>query len=173
MCITQHLVLTQSPGKSLIKNIHMEIPFCPSILRCTSTHLLPAIRFGDFLSKVKLFLCLPPDGPIIHELGCSFLVHICIFSLHSMTAKSSECWAPSCFLPSLYSSITFPCLSQGSQPQMENQTSQLNHSLTVRELSKDISRHGLTFPREMEKTVFSDGCEEPKPPVFPLLEHVI
>lgn len=133
----------------MIKNINMEIPFCPSILRCIYVHLLPAIRFKDFLSKAKLFLCLPPD-----KLGCSFLEHICIFSLCSMTTKSAEFWAPSCSLPSLYSSITFPCLSQGSQPQMENQTSQLNHSLMVRELSKDISRHVLTFPGEMEKAVF-------------------
>lgn len=76
-----------------------------------------------------------------------------------MTAESTECRAPSCPLPSLSSSINFPCLPQESRPQRENQVSQLNHSLMVWALPRDISGHVWTFPREMEKSRFSNGCE--------------
>lgn len=71
-----------------------------------------------------------------------------------MTAESTECWASSCPLPSLCSSINFPHLSQESWPPWENQTSRLNHSLLFWALPRNIFGHVWTFPREIEKVGF-------------------
>lgn len=90
-----------------------------------------------------------------------------------MSAESSECQAPSCPLPSLSSSISFPRLSQESQPQQENQMSQLNHSLMAWALPRDISGHVWTFPREMEKVGFPMAVRALKPQTSHLCVHAL